>query len=126
MNEGRNVFSQLLDFFPRYEFNKFVERYRGNHRVRTFSCFDQFLAMAFAQLTHREGLRDIEICLDAMHTKTYHVGFRSRVRRSTLSDANETRDWRIWADLGQVLIRTARGLYAGADFGLELDRTVAI
>ena len=124
MHEGRIVFSQLLDFFPRYELNKCVERYRGNHRVRRFTCFDQFLSMAFAQLTHRESLRDIEICLDAMDAKRYHAGFRSRVARSTLSDANETRDWRIWADFAHVLIRTARDLYAGDDFGLELDQTV--
>jgi len=124
MNEGRVVFAQLLDFFPRYEFNKCVDRYRGNHRVRRFSCFDQFLSMAFAQLTHRDSLRDIEICLDAMDTKLYRAGFRSRVARSTLADANETRDWRIWADFAQVLIRTARDLYAGDDFGLELEQTV--
>jgi hypothetical protein len=124
MHEGRIVFSQLLDFFPRYEFNKCVTRYRGNHRVHAFTCFDQFLSMAFAQLTHRDSLRDIEICLDAMHPKLYHAGFRSRVPRSTLSDANEARDWRIWADLAHVLICTARDLYAGDDFGLELDRTV--
>ena len=124
MYEGRIVFSQLMEFFPRYEFNKCIQRYQGNHRVRKFSCRDQFLAMSFAQLTHRESLRDIEICLRVMQTKAYHAGIRANVARSTLADANEKRDWRIWADFGKILIRTARELYADDDFGLELDQTV--
>jgi len=123
MHEGRIVFSQLLDFFPKYEFDRCVRRYGGNRRVREFSCFDQYLAMAFAQLTGRESLRDIETCLRAMGTKLYHAGIRGRVSRSTLADANESRDWRIYGDLGEILIATARGLYASEDFGLELDQT---
>jgi hypothetical protein len=121
MHVGRIVFSQLLDFVPQYEFNKCVERYRGNRRVRTFSCWDQFLSMVFAQLTYRESLRDIETCLGAMPTKLYHAGIRGHVCRSNLADANERRDWRIWADFAQVLIATARRLYAHDDFGVELD-----
>jgi hypothetical protein len=110
MHEGRIVFSQLLDFFPKYEFDRCVRRYGGNRRVREFSCFDQYLAMAFAQLTGRESLRDIETCLRAMGTKLYHAGIRGRVSRSTMADANESRDWRIYGDLGEILIATARGL----------------
>ncbi len=124
MHQGRYVFSQLLDHFPRHEFNKCVRRYDGNRRLRTFSCFDQFLAMAFAQLTGRQSLRDIETCLRAMTPKLYHVGFRARVARSTLADANESRDWRIFADFARVLIATARPLYAGEDLGVQLDETV--
>ena len=122
MHVGRIVFSQLLDFVPKYEFNQCVTRYRGNRRVRTFSCWDQFLSMVFAQLTYRESLRDIEACLGAMPTKLYHAGLRGHVCRSNLADANEGRDWRIWADLAQVLIATARGLYAHDDFGVELNQ----
>jgi hypothetical protein len=123
MHEGRIVFSQLLDHFPKHEFDKCVQRYAGNRRVRGFSCFDQFLSMAFAQLTGRESLRDIETCLRAMGTKLYHAGFRGNVARSTLADANESRDWRIYGDLAQVLIATAQRLYAQDDFGLELKAT---
>ena len=123
MHEGRIVFSQLLDHFPKHEFDKCVQRYAGNWRVRGFSCFDQFLSMAFAQLTGRESLRDIETCLRAMATKLYHAGFRGNVSRSTLADANESRDWRIYGDFAQVLITTARRLYAQDDFGLELKAT---
>jgi hypothetical protein len=123
MHEGRIVFSQLLDHFPRHEFDNCVQRYAGNWRVRGFSCFDQFLSMAFAQLTGRESLRDIETCLRAMATKLYHAGFRGNVSRSTLADANESRDWRIYGDFAQVLITTARRLYAQDDFGLELKAT---
>ena len=126
MHSGRIVFSQLMDFLPRHEFNKCVRRYRGHYRLRTFSCFDQFLCMAFAQLTYRESLRDIETCLRAMHPKLYHTGIRGNVSRSTLADANEKRDWRIYADFAHVLIRTARQLYANEDFGLELDQTTYI
>jgi hypothetical protein len=120
MYSGQMVFAQLMDFLPRHEFNACVRRYRGNARVRDFSCRDQFLAMAFAQLTYRESLRDIEICLRALGPKLYHAGFRSRVFRSTLADANKHRDWRIWADFAQVLIRRARALYAHHGFAVAL------
>ena len=124
MHQGRIVFSQLLDFFPKHEFNKCVRRYGGNRRMRGFSCYEQYLCMAFAQLTGRESLRDIETCLRAMGTKLYHAGIRTKVSRSTLADANGSRDWRIYGDLAQALIATARALYAQDDFGLELDQTV--
>jgi len=123
MNIGRTVFSQLMDLLPMREFRKCVARYRGNYKVQHFSCLDQFLCMAFAQLTYRESLRDIEVCLRAMQPKLYHMGIRSRVSRSTLADANERRDWRIYADFAQVLITTAKRLYANEDFGVELDST---
>ncbi len=124
MNSERTVFSQILDFLPGYEFNKCVNRYRGSYKVQTFSCFDQFLCMAYAQLTHRESLRDIESCLRAMRPKLYHAGFRGKISRSTLADANEKRDWRIYADFANILIGIARKLYADEDFGLELEQTV--
>lgn len=124
MHEGRIILSQLLDYFPKHEFDKCVQRYGGRYRVREFSCFDQYLTMAFAQLTGRESLRDIETCLRAMETKLYHAGFRGKVSRSTLADANESRDWRIYGDLAQVLIATARGLYAKEDFGIDLNDMV--
>lgn len=124
MYSGQMVFSQLMDFLPRHEFNDCVQRYRGDYRAREFSCRDQFLAMAFAQLTYRESLRDIESCLNAMRRKLYHMGIRGPVPRTTLADANETRDWRIYADFAQVLINIARPLYAGDDLGLDLDNTV--
>ncbi len=123
MNAGRNVFSQVVDFVPMYEFRKCVSRYQGNRRVHRFSCLDQFLCMAFAQLTYRESLRDIEICLRAMKAKLYHAGIRGHVSRSTLANANEMRDWRIYADFAQVLIAMARRLYAHDDFGVALDQT---
>jgi len=119
----RTIFSQLLDFLPRHEFNKCVHRYQGNYRARNFSCLDQFLCLAFAQLTGRESLRDIETCLRAMQPKLYHCGFRGYIARSTLADANETRDWHIYADFAQVLIRRARQLYAAEGFGVELAQT---
>jgi IS4 transposase len=122
MHSGRIIFSQLMSFFPRYEFNKCVRRYQGEYRTRNFSCFDQFLCMAFAQLTYRESLRDIEICLRAMQPRLYHAGFRGKVSRSTLADANEKRDWRIYADFAHVLIGTARKLYASEDFGLQITQ----
>jgi hypothetical protein len=121
MHTGRIVFSQLVDFVPTYEFGKCVRRYRGNRRVRTFSCLDQLLTMAFAQLTGRESLRDIETCLSAMGPKVYHAGIRGHVSRSILADANERRDWRIYGDFAQGLIATARRLYARDDFGVELE-----
>jgi len=123
MHTGRTVFSQLLDLLPRYEFDKCVKRYRGNWHVRDLSCFDQFLAMAFAQLTGATGLRQIETCLNAMQPKLYHSGFRTTIARSTLADANERRDWHIYHDFAQVLIRLARPLYAADSFGVELDQT---
>lgn len=124
MNSGRLVFSQLMDFLPKYEYDKCVQRYHGNHRVRSFSCYDQFLSMAFAQLTYRSSLRDIVTCLEVLKPKLFHVGIRGNVTRSTLADANENRAWRIYADFAQVLIAQARKLYANEDFGVELDNTV--
>jgi len=124
MYDGQMIFSQLMDFVPRYEFRKCVTRYQGNSRVRTFSCWDQFLCMAFAQLTGRESLRDIEACLRALPDKRYHMGIRGKVSRSTLADANENRDWLIYADFAQVLINEARQLYADEPFGVDLDETV--
>src|SRR5438552_9716178 len=124
MHTGRFVFSQLLDFLPRYEFGKCVGRYRGNRRVRTFSCWDQCLVLLFAQLTYRESLRDIESCLRAWPTQLYHIGLRGVVSRSTLADANESRDWRIWCDLAMVLIARARSLYAGEAVAGRLKATV--
>lgn len=123
MYTGQMVFSQLMDFLPRHEFNQCVRRYQGNYRVRRFSCLDQFLCMVFAQLTYRESLRDTETCLRAVGSKLYHAGIRGRVSRSTLADANENRDWRIWADFAQVLVGRARQLYAGEDFGLALQQS---
>lgn len=124
MYTGKIIFSQIMDFLPLYEFQKCVKRYQGNHRVKNFTCLDQFLCMAFAQLTFRESLRDIEACLRAIKTKLYHVGIRGNVSRSTLSDANNTRDWRIYADFAQILIHTARDLYLNEDFGIDLKETV--
>src|SRR3989304_759667 len=122
MHEGSLIFSQLMDFIPKRNFDDSVNRYGGNYRVRDFSCRDQFLAMAFAQLTYRESLRDIETCLNAVQPKLYHAGFRGKVSRSTLGDANKRRDWRIYADFAQMLIRRARTLYARDDFGLALKQ----
>ena len=124
MNTGRTVFSQIMDYLPLDEFRKGVKRYQGNYKVKSFSCLDQFLCMAFAQLTYRESLRDIEACLRSMQNKLYHMGIRGRVSRNTLAHANETRDWRIYADFAQVLIHQARRLYADDDFSVELDQTV--
>ena len=120
MHEGRLIFAQLMDFVPKRDFDACVKRYRGHYRVRDFSCRDQFLAMAFAQMTYRQSLRDIETCLNAIQGKLYHAGFRGRVSRSTLSDANRRRDWRIYADFAQVLIRRARALYAKDGFAVAL------
>ena len=124
MRSGVFVFSQLMEFVPRHEFNACVRRYRGDQRLRGFSCRDQFLCLAFAQLTFRESLRDIETCLRALEPKLYHAGFRGRVSRSTLADAARAHDWRIYADFAQVLIERARKLYAGDPLDVELDRTV--
>jgi len=124
MYTGKTVFSQIMDFLPIHEFRKCVKRYRGNYKVKSFSCWDQFLSMAFAQLTYRESLRDIEACLRSMQNKLYHMGIRGGVSRNNLAHANENRDWRIYADFAQVLIHQARSLYADDDFGVELDQTV--
>jgi hypothetical protein len=124
MNAGKTIFAQLMDFIPAHEFARCVDRYQGNYKVSRFSCWDQFLCMAFAQLTYRESLRDIETCLRALGPRLYHAGIRGPIAHSTLADANETRDWRIYADLAQVLIRTARELYAQEDFGVDLAQAV--
>jgi len=124
MYTGQLVFSQVTDHLPMHTFRRCVQRYQGERYVKRFRCLDQYLSMAFAQLTYRESLRDIEACLRAHQSKLYHMGIRSRVVRSTLSDANEQRDWRIYADFAQALIRIARPLYAEEDLGLELDNTV--
>ena len=124
MNLGRTVFSQLISFLPDREFRRCVSRYDGDRRWRGFSCWDQFLCMAFAQLTYRESLRDIEACLRSLGAKLYHMGFRSQVARSTLADANESRDWRIYADFAHVLIRIARPLYARDPIGVDLDQSL--
>ncbi len=124
MNQGRTVFAQIMEFLSHDEFRRCVNRYDGNRRVRTLPCWEQFLALAFAQLTYRESLRDIEVCLAAQGSKLYHSGFRAPVKRSTLAEANEARDWRIYADFAQSLISIARPLYADEDLGLDLDATV--
>jgi hypothetical protein len=124
MHAGRIVFAQLIDHLPPYEFHKCVERYHGNYKLRGFSCLDQFLCLAFAQLTFRESLRDIEACLRSVPSKLYHMGFRGQVSRSTLADANEAHDWRIFADFAQVLIHIARPIYANESLGFDLDNTV--
>lgn len=124
MNTGKTVFSQVMDFFPWRTFQRRVERYKGNYRIKNFSCSDQFLCMAFAQITYRESLRDIEACLRSLKNKLYHIGIRGKVSRSTLADANNNRDWHIYAELAQNLIHQARSLYFGDDFGVDLDNTV--
>jgi len=124
MNSGRTIFAQLIDHLPAYQFQKCVARYDGDRRLRGFSCWDQLLCLGFAQLTYRESLRDIEACLRAVEPKLYHMGFRGRVSRSTLADANEAHDWRIYADFAQSLIAIARPLYAGEPLGFDLDGTV--
>jgi len=124
MNTGKTLFAQLMDFLPWTTFARYVARYGGDKGVRTLTCAEQFRAMAFAQLTYRESLRDIEVCLTAQEAKLYHMGFREPIRRSTLADANESRNWRIYADFAQRLIAQARALYASEDLGLELSNTV--
>jgi hypothetical protein len=124
MYSGQLVFSQVMDFLPMHQFRSCVKKYDGNYHMKSFSCLDQFLCMAFAQLSYRESLRDIESCLRAMQNKLYHMGIRSNISKSTLADANEKHDWRIYADFAQLLIATARDLYADDDFGVELDETV--
>lgn len=124
MNSGQTIFSQLMEFIPTYEFNQCVKRYNGNYKIKKFTCREQFLCMAFAQLTYRESLRDIQACLRAANKKLYHMGIRSKVSRNTLAHANQIRDWRIYADFAQVLICEARKLYANEDFGVQLEQTV--
>ena len=124
MYEGTTIFSQLMQHFPWHHFRRCVARYRGDYKVKEFRCTDHFRVMAFAQLTYRESLRDIEACLRAVRGKLYHMGIRSTVSRNNLSNANERRDWRIYADFAQILIPEARRLYAGEDFGVDLDATV--
>jgi IS5 family transposase len=124
MHAGRTLFAQLMDFISPYEFRVCVDRYGGHYKVQRFSCWDQFLCLAFAQLTFRESLRDIQACLRVAQPKLYHMGFRSTVARNTLAHANEVRDWRIYADFAQGLITTARPLYATEAFGVELEQTV--
>jgi hypothetical protein len=123
MHVGRFVFSELISHLPHKEFQKCVTRYRGDRHHRGFSCWDQYLAMAFAQLTYRESLRDIEACLGSMQDKAYHLGFRGKVARSTLADANEAHDWRIFADFAQYLIGVARPLHANDSIGVDLDNS---
>jgi uncharacterized protein DUF4372/DDE family transposase len=123
MDPGKFVFAQLMDFLPRHDFEACVRRYKGDRRLRGFSCRDQFLCQAFAQLTFRDSLRDIETCLRAFQPKLYHAGFRGHVSRSTLADANRVHDWRIFADLAQVLIGRARKLYADEPLAVELEQT---
>ena len=124
MYTGKLVFSQVIDHLPLHTFQRCVKRYQGHYKVISFSCLDQYLCMAFAQLTYRESLRDIEACLRAQETKLYHMGIRGKVSRSTLADANQMRDWRIYADFAHSLIHIARKLYINEEFGVELNQTV--
>lgn len=124
MHFGKAVFAQLMEWIHPEQFRRCVTRYRGHYKIRSFSCWNQFLAMAFAQVTYRESLEDIEICLRSRRDQLYHLGFRSSVAHSTLAEANSTRDWRIYADLAQILIGRARKLYAQEPLGIELDQTV--
>jgi hypothetical protein len=123
MNQGRLVFAQLTQHLPLTTFGRCVARYDGEHKIKSFSCLDQYLCMAFAQLTFRESLRDSEACLRAQIAKLYHMGIRGRVSRSTLADANEVRDWRIYAEFAPRLIASARGLYVDEPFGVDLKET---
>jgi len=124
MNQGRIVLAQIMDFFPRRQFQSYVDRYRGNHRVRTFTCLDQFYCMAFAQLTGRESLRDMETCMRAMGPKLYHAGIKAKVSRNTLAKANELRNWKIYRDIAMVLIDQARKLYVRQPLARNLKRAV--
>jgi hypothetical protein len=123
MDTGKPIFAQVMDFLPVYEFHQCVQRYHGHYKVKSFSSWDQFLCMAFAQLTYRESLRDIEACLRSAQRKLYHMGIRNKVSRNTLAHANQVRDWRIYADFAQILIARARRLYANDSFGVELNQT---
>jgi hypothetical protein len=124
MNPGKIIFSQIMEFLPSYEFRVCVNRYRGQYKIKSFSCWDQFLCMSFAQLTYRESLRDIQACLRGNQQKLYHMGFRGNISRNTLAHANQVRDWRIYGDFAHVLIGQARILYAQEDFGVQLKQTV--
>jgi len=124
MNTGKTILSQIMSYLPTYEFRRCVQRYRGNHKVKSFSCWDQYLCMVFAKLSFRESLRDIITCLRAMQNKLYHTGISGNISKSTLADANENRDWRIYADFAQILISRARHIYKDDPFGVEIDETV--
>ena len=124
MNYGKTIFAQLMDFLPTHEFGQCVERYQGHYKIKSFTCWDQFLCMAFAQFTYRESLRDIQACLRGSQQKLYHMGFRGKVSRNTLAHANQVRDWRIYGDFAHILIAQARRLYAHEDFGVELEEAV--
>src|ERR1041384_5397265 len=124
MYAGKLAFAHVLEFAPWHTFRRLVAKFKGNFKVRRFSCLDQFVCMAFAQLTYRESLRDIEACLRAQPDKLYHMGIRGHVSRSALADANESRDWRIYYEFAQALIRTARDLYAEESLGIDLKETV--
>ena len=124
MNSGKTVFAQILEHVPRYQFDKSVKRYRGHYRHHRFSCYDQYLCLAFAQLTYRESLRDIETCLNSQHEKLYHIGFRGAISRSTLADANERRDYRIFQDFGYHLIKIAQRLYQGEELAINLKEAL--
>jgi hypothetical protein len=124
MNYGKTIFAQLMDFLPAHEFRQCVERYQGHYKIKSFTCWDQFLCMAFAQLTYRESLRDIQACLRGSQQKLYHLGFRGKVSRNTLAHANQVRDWRIYGDFAHIMIAQARRLYAHEDFGVELEEAV--
>jgi len=126
MYSGQLIFAQFFELLPKHEFDKCVARYQGNWRARRFRCWDQLLVMAFAQLTFRESLRDIETCLRAQSAKLYHVGIKGSVARATLAEANENRDWRIWANFAAVLIAEARRLHAAEPFGLRLNANVYV
>jgi len=119
----KTIFAQLMDFLPIYEFHRCVQRYHGHYKMKSFSCWDQFLCIAFAQLTYRESLRDIEACLRSAEHKLYHMGIRGKVSRNTVAHANQVRDWRIYADFAQILINRARRLYTHDSFGVELNQT---
>jgi len=124
VNTGQTVFAQIMSYLPRHNFRKCVNKYQGNYKVQSFSCWEQFLVMAFAQLTYRESLRDIETCLRAMQNKLHHIGIQSNISRSTLADANEKRDWRIYADFALILINQAKELYKDEKLFNELDETI--
>ena len=124
MRDGKTIFSQIMEWIHPEQFRRCVQRYNGNYRIRHFPCWDQFLAMSFAQVTYRDSLADIEVCLRSRPDQLYHMGFRSTIAHSTLADANSSRDWRIYHDLAQGLIARARRLYASESFGVELEQTV--
>jgi hypothetical protein len=124
MNTGKTVFAQLIEHLPLHQFRRCVQRYDGNYRVRSFSCLDQYLCLFFAQLTYRESLRDITTCLLGMQKKLYHMSIRGKIARTTLADANETRDWRIYQDFAHILIHHAREFYSKESFGMSMKETV--